>query len=82
MYSTHNEGKSVVAERFIRTLKNKIYKHMTAVLKIFYFDVLDNIVDKCSNTYHRTIKMKPVDVRDDSFAEYNEESNEKSCNKN
>ena len=52
MYSTHNEGKPVVAERFIRTLKNKIYKHMTAILKNVYFDVLNDIVDKYNNTYH------------------------------
>ena len=77
MYSTYNEGKSVVAERFIRNLKNKIYKHMTVISKNVYFDVLDDIVDKYNNTYHKTIKMKPVDVGDDSFAEYNEESNEK-----
>ena len=77
MYSTHNEGKSVVAERFIRTLKNKIYKHMTAISKNVYFDVLNDIFDEYNNTYHRTIKMKPVDVKSDSFAEYNEESNEK-----
>ena len=77
IYSTHNEGKSVVAERFFRTLKNKIYKHMTAISKNVYFDVLDDIVDECNNTYHKTIKMKPIDVGDDSFAEYNEESNEK-----
>ena len=77
MYSTHNEGKSVVAERFIRTLKNKIYKLMTAVSKHFYFDVLDGIVDEYNNTYHRTIKMKLIDVNSDSFAEYNEASNEK-----
>ena len=77
IYSTYNEGMSVVAEIFIRTLENKIYKHMTAILKNVYFDVLDDIVDEYNNTYHRTIKMKPVDVKDDSFAEYNEESNEK-----
>ena len=61
-YSTHNEGKSAVAGRFIRTLKNKIYKHMTAVSAVSvnaYFDVLDNIVDEYNNTYHKTIKMKP-----------------------
>ena len=77
MCSTYNEGKSVVAERFIRTLKNKIYKHMTAISENVYFDVLNDIVDEYNNTYHRTIKMKPIDVGDDSFAEYNEESNEK-----
>ena len=62
MYSTYNEGNSVVAERFIRTLKNKIYKHMTTISKNVYFDVLDDIVNKYSNTYHKTIKMKPADV--------------------
>ena len=77
MYSTHIEAKSVVAERFIRTLKNKIYKLMTAVSKNVYFDVLDRIVDKCNSTNHGTIKMKPIDVKSDSFVEYNEESNEK-----
>ena len=52
MYSTYNEGKSVVAERFIRTLKNKIFKHMAAISKFVYFNVLDDIVDKYSNTVH------------------------------
>ena len=56
MYSAYNEGKSVLAERFIRTLKNKIFKHMTAVSKNVYFDVLDNIVNKYNNTVHRSIK--------------------------
>ena len=74
MYSTYNEGKSVVAERFtIRTLKNKIFKHMIAISKNVYFDVLDDIVSKYNNTVHRTIKMKPVDF----YAEYNEDSNKK-----
>ena len=75
MYSTYNEGKSVVAERFIRTLKNKIFKHMTAVSRNVYFDVLDDIVDKYNDTGHRTIKMKPIDVTSDSYAECNEDSN-------
>ena len=75
MYSTCNEGKSVVAERFIRTLKNKIFKHMTAISKNVYFDVLDDIVIKYNNTVHRTIKIKPIDVTDDSYAEYNEDFN-------
>ena len=77
MYSTFNEGKSVVAERFIRTLKNKIYKHMTAISKNIYYDALDNIVNKYNNTVNRTIKIKSIDVTDNSFAEYNEESNKK-----
>ena len=57
MYSTHNEGKSVVIGRIIRTLKNKIYKHMTAISKNVYFDVLNDIVDEYNNLYHQTIKM-------------------------
>ena len=77
MYSTRNEGKSFVAERFVRTLKNKVYKHMTAISKNVYVDVLSDIVDKYNNTYHKTIKMKPIDVESDSFAEYSEKSNEK-----
>ena len=74
MYSTHNEEKSVVAERFIRTLKNKIVKHMRAISKNVYFDVLDDIANKYNNTVHRTIKMKPIDITSDSYAEYNEDS--------
>ena len=61
-YSTHNEGKSVVAERFIRALKNKIYKCMTSISKNVYIDKLDEIINKYSNIYHSTIKMKPADV--------------------
>ena len=77
MYSTFNEGKSVVAERYIRTLKNKIYKHMTAIPKNVYVDVLDDIVNKYNDMVHKTIKMKPTDITFDSFAEYNEEWNKK-----
>ena len=66
MYSTHNEGKSVVAERFIGTLKNKICKHMTAILNNMYFDIVEY-----NNTYHKTVKMKATDVKRDFFAEYN-----------
>ena len=62
MYSTYNEGKSLVAERFIRTLKNKLYKHMTATGKNVYYDVLDDVVDEYNNTKHNTIKIKPIDV--------------------
>ena len=76
MYSTFNEGESVVAERFIKTLKNKIFKHMTAISKNVYFNVLDDIVNY-NNTAHRTIKIKPIDVSSDSYAEYNEDSNKR-----
>ena len=75
MYWTYSEGKSVVAERFIKTLKNKFFKHMIAISKNVYFDVLDDIVNKYNNTVHRSIKMKPIDVTSDSYAEYNEDSN-------
>ena len=75
MYSTQYEGKSAVAARFIRTLKNKVFKHMTAVSKNDYFDVLDDIVDKYNKTVNRTIKMKPIDVTADSYAEYHGDSN-------
>ena len=74
MYSTYNKGNSIVAERFIRTLKNKIFKQMTVSSKNIYFNVLDGIVNKYNNTVHRTVKMKPIEVMDDSYAEYNENS--------
>ena len=74
MYSTYNEGKSF-AERFIRTLKNKIFKHMTDISKNVYFDMLDDIVNKYNNTVDRTIKTKLIDVTDDYYAEYNENPN-------
>ena len=77
MYSTYFEGKSVVAKRFIRTLKNKIFKHMTAISKTVYFDVLDDIVNMYNKTVHRTIKTKPIDDTDDYYAEYNENFNKK-----
>ena len=62
MYSTYNQGKSVVAKRYIRTLETKIFKHMAAISKSAYFDVLDDIVNKYNNTVHRTIKTRPIDV--------------------
>ena len=77
MYTTYNEGKSVVAERFIRTIKNKILKHMTAIHKNIYFDVLDDIVNKYNNTAHRTIKMKSIDDTSYSYAECNGDFNKK-----
>ena len=77
MYSTFNEGKSVVTERFIRILKYKLFKRITAVSKKVYFDVFDDIVNKYNNTVHRIMKMKPIDVTSNYYAEYNEDSNEK-----
>ena len=77
MYSIYNESKSVVAERFIRTLKNKLYKHMTATNKNVYYDVLDDAVNKYNNTKHSTIKMKPIDLGDNCKRAYIDEHNEK-----
>ena len=76
MYSTYNEGKSVVSESFIKTLKNKIYKYMTTIGKNVYIDDLDDIVKKYNNTVHSSIEMKPKDVSDYSFVEFSEETNE------
>ena len=67
MHSIHNEGKSAVAERFIRTLQNKIYKYMAAISKNVFIDKLDDIVNEYINTYHRTIKMKPIDVKGNTY---------------
>ena len=71
MYSTYNEPKSVVAERFIRTLNNKIYKHMTSISKNVCNDKLDHTVIEYNNTYHSTIKMKPVDVKPSTYIDSN-----------
>ena len=77
MYSTNNEGKSVVAEIFIRTLKNNMYKYMTSISENVYIDKLDDIVNEYNNTYHRTIKMKPIDVRDNKYINIDKEVNDK-----
>ena len=77
MYSTHNEEKSVVAERFIRTLKNNIYKYMTSISKNVYIDKLDDIVNEYKNAYHRTVKMKPIDVKDNAYINIDKEVNDK-----
>ena len=77
MYSTNNEGKSVVAERFIRTLKSKIYKYMTSISKNVYINKLDDIMDEYNNTYHITIKMKPIDVKDNTYINVDKETNDK-----
>ena len=75
MYSIHNEGNSLVAERFINTLKKKIYKCMTSISKNVYIDKVDDIVNKHSNTYQRTIAMKPVDVKPSVHINFNKENN-------
>ena len=76
MYSTHNTGKSVIAERFIRTLKNKIYKYMTSISKNVYIDKLEDIVNEYNNAYHRAIKMKPIDVKDNAYIDFGKEVND------
>ena len=77
MHSANNKGKSVIAERFIRTLKNKIYKYMTSISKNVYIDKLDDIIKKYNNTYHTSIKMKPVDVKDNTYIDFKKEVNDK-----
>ena len=70
MYSTHNEGKSVVVERFIRTLQKKIYKYMTSVSKNVHINKLDDIVNKYNNTYNNAIKIKSVDVKSSTYIDF------------
>ena len=72
-YSTHNEENSAISERFVRTLKEKIYKYLTPISKNVYIDKLDDTVNKYSNTYHRTIKMRPVDVKSNTYIDFNVE---------
>ena len=74
MYSIHNEGKSVIAERFISTLKNKFYKYMTAISANVYIDKLNDIVNKYNNAYHRTIKLQPVDVKPSMYIDFNKKN--------
>ena len=76
MYSTHNEGKSVVAERFIRTIKKKIYKYMTSISQNVHIVKLDDIVHKYHNKKHRTIKMKPIDVKDNTYIDFGKDVND------
>ena len=77
LYWTHNEEKSVIAERFIRTLKRKIYKYMTSISKNMCIDRLDDILNKYNNTYHSTIKMQPVDVKSSTYIDSSKEINDK-----
>ena len=77
MYSIHNEGQPVAAERFIRTLNTKIYKYITSVSKNVYINELDDIVGEYINTYHRTIKAKPVDVKNNTYIDFKKEVSDK-----
>ena len=77
MYSINNKGKSVAAERFIRTLKTKTYKYMTAISKNVYIAKLDDTVNEYNNTYHRTIKMKTFDAKDNTYVDFEKEVNDK-----
>ena len=77
MYSTHNEGKFVVVQRFIRTLKNKTFKYITSMPKNLYIDKLDDIVSEYNNRYHRKIKMNPIDATSGNYIEHNVNSNDK-----
>ena len=78
MYSTHNEGKSFVAEKLtVVPLKTKICKYMTSISRNVYIDKLDDIVNKYNNTYHGTIKMKPVDVKDNTYIDFGKQINDK-----
>ena len=74
MYSTYKKRKSVVAERFMRTLKNKVYKYITSTSKNMYVDKLDDIVNKYNNAYYRTIKMKAVDLKLSTYIDFNKEN--------
>ena len=74
-HSIVNQGESVGAERFIRTLKNKIYKYMTSVSKTVYIEKFNDIVSKYNNTYHRTIKVKLLDVKPSIYIDFNKENN-------
>ena len=77
MYWKHNERKSVVAEKFIRALRSKTYKYMTSTSENVYIDKSDDIVNKYNNTYHRTIKMKPIDVKDNTYIDSSKDVNDK-----
>ena len=81
MYSKHNEGKSVIAERFIRTLKNEIYKYKTSISNNMYIDKLDDLINKHNNTYHITIRMKPVDVKSNMYIDSRKQINDKGSKK-
>ena len=77
MYTAHVEEKSVVTERFIRTLKKKIYKYMTSISNSVYIDKSNDVLKECSNTYYTTIKMKPIDVKSSTYIDFAVETNDR-----
>ena len=80
MYSPHNEGKSVIAEKFIRTLKHKIHKYMTSISKNMYIDKLDHRVNKYNNPYDSRVKMKSVDIKSSTYIDSGKEINDEDLN--
>ena len=74
IYWMDNEGKSVFAERFVRTLENKVYQYVISKSENVYIDTLEEIVNKYNNTYHRTIKMKSADVNPSMYIDFNKEN--------
>ena len=80
MYSTHNEGKYVAAERLIRRLKTKMCKYMTSVSKNVYLEKLDVIANKDNNTYLSTIKTKPSNAKSTARIDFNKENNKENPN--
>ena len=79
MYLTHNDGKSVAAERFIKTLENTTYKYMTPIPNNMCIDKLDETINKYNNTFHRTIKMKSINVNPSMYIDFNIKNNKKGC---
>ena len=77
MYSTHKRENMLWLNNFIRTLKTKIYKYMTSILENVYIDKLSDIVNEYNNVYHRTITMKPVDVKGNTCVGFNKEGHDK-----
>ena len=77
MYSTNNDGKSVIVERFIRTLKTKICKYMASISKNVHINKLDDTVKDYNNKYQTSIKIKPADVKDNTYINFKKETNDK-----
>ena len=74
MYLTHNEGNHVVAERFSRTVRNKILKYLISILKNIYIKKLDDVINKYNNTY-TTMTIEPVVLKSRIYIDFNKENN-------